>query len=46
MRGWSPPVFDSRLNAFVTTPPQPVYVTLPNATIPTPYSGSHCISEP
>ena len=33
-------------NAAETVLPQPVYVRLPNAMMPTPYSGSHRINDP
>ena len=45
-RGCNPAVFTSDSIAVVVTRPQPVYVTFPNATMPTPYSGSQSMIDP
>ena len=45
-RGCNAPVFIMSANACSDGGVHPVYVRLPNARIPTPYSGSHRISDP
>src|SRR5260221_3980800 len=45
-RGCSPVVLTNASIAVVVTCVQLVYVTLPNATMPTPWSGSHSMIEP
>src|SRR5258706_13164919 len=45
-RGFSPAVFTNVSIAVFVTRVQLVYVTLPNATTPTPYSGSQSTIEP
>ena len=46
MRGSSAPVLSIIENASFVGPPQPVYVRLPKAMMPTPYSGNHRMIEP
>src|SRR6266851_910785 len=45
-RGLSPAVFTNASIAVFVTRVQLVYVTLPNATTPTPYSGSQSMIDP